>query len=112
MKIVVDTFMKGPPKKNAAKRTRQHAEYVQRRVRFDNEQVLKHGQCRVYYIYHVSLRLNPTTGFNPIVGCTSNYWMQKHPLVGCSNLCKAKADSRSHWEVAPYAQPILQTTNK
>ena len=43
---------------------------------------------------YISLRLNPTTRFNPIVGFTSNYWMQKHPLVGCSNLCKAIADSR------------------
>ena len=63
-------------------------------------------------LVHISLRLNPTTGFNPIVGFTSNYWMQKHPLVGCSNLCKAIADSRSHWEVAPYAQPAVQAINK
>ena len=60
----------------------------------------------------ISLRLNPTTGFNPIVGFTSNYWMQKHPLVGCSNLCKVIADSRSHWEVAPYVQPAVQAINK
>ena len=54
----------------------------------------------------------PTMGCNPIIGCTSNYWMQKHPIVGCSNLCKAIADSRSHWEVAPYAQPAVQAINK
>ena len=52
--------------------------------------------------YYISLRLNPTTGFNPIVGFTSNYWMQKHPIVGCNNLYKTIAHRRSHWEVAPY----------
>ena len=60
--------------KNAAKRSRQHAgkkyqEYAQRRVCFVNEKIsfalvvfawkcrlfclFAHGQCRVYYIYHV-----------------------------------------------------------
>ena len=38
--------------------------------------------------------------------------MQKHPIVGCSNLYKTIADRRSHWEVAPYAQPAVQAINK
>ena len=78
------------------------------RIQWSKEELLS----KASYTRYFSLRLNPTTGFNPIDGFTSNYWMQKHPLVGCSNICKAIADSRSHWEVAPYAQPIVQTTNK
>ena len=61
---------------------------------------------------HVSLRLNPTTGFNPIVGFTSIYWMQKHPLVGCRYPHCPIADTRSHWEVALNSKPIKNTITK
>ena len=43
---------------------------------------------------------------NPIVGCTSNYWMQEHPIVGFINLYNPTADSRCHWKVELYYQPI------
>ena len=59
-----------------------------------------------------SLSKIPTIGCNPIDGCTSNYWMQKHPIAGCINLYKCIADIGSHWEVAPNIMPVVQAINK
>ena len=51
-------------------------------------------------------------GCNHILGCTTNYWMQKHPMVGRSNLYKAIANSRNHWKVVSHSKPVVQAINK
>ena len=46
------------------------------------------------------------------LGNEKNHRMQKHPIAECSNLYKAIGEIRSHWEVAPYDEPIVQAMNK
>ena len=66
---------------------------------------------RLYFINNEYVKFSqshdPIVGCNPTIGCTSNSWMQKHPLVGCSYIPMPTVAIRVHLKVAPYCESIV-----
>ena len=56
---------------------------------------------------HYSQSHNPIVGCNPTIGCASNSYRQKHPIVRCSYIPMPTVAIRGHLKVAPYCESIV-----